>query len=200
MEINLCEINRDIVLIYLMCKEMVLDFKAMKALYIYHSNIFWNFIYTLFPAFRINIKKFCSLEKSARNILSRIKIGDSISLSKYEEVCYKSINYFLKNKYENNGELYELIDVQDYFNFSNNCMDVIFNDSRVWEKISWDTIKELICDIQQFKIGEQYFNNTSIYSYKINLEIQKGCDKKEALSNTLDIIKAELKKSTVCNE
>ena len=193
MEIDNCSINRDIVYVYLICKEMSLDFKAMKALYLGYGDIFWNFIYILFPGLKISSKKFCSFDKSAELILLKIGSEDSITLSETDEEYYRSINYFLKNKYENGGEFHSFSEVKDYLYFNEKeSINVVFKDNRRWEKVARGIVENFVDSIKQIEVGKKTFILTSIYKYKLAKELEKDISSEQALKNVFSEIKTEL--------
>lgn len=192
MEIAENQVTRDIILIFLMCNEMLLDFEEIKKLYEYDSKIFWNCIYFLFPCFKISIKKFTKLAKSADNIAAKFKLDDT-ELTGEDLLMYNSIKIFIKDKYEGENELYEAEEIKDYLYYNNRAeINVILQDGSNVSNVKKDFIDNYSSSIDQIKVNNKTFNKISTYGFKLKQELVKNSNVKQAVKKVFSKIKLEL--------
>lgn len=186
MEIEEKQVCFDIIFIFLICKELSLDFEEIKKLYMYHSDIFWNFIYFLFPSMKISIKKFESLSHAAKLICNKFKNLNEIPLEENDSKMVDYISKFIKNKYEYNNELYEFEEILEYIDFNTKeTLKIILNDGKVIKGSSILDIVNFRKDIKQIRIWDKVFNKTSIYKYELSNELSKETDINKAMKDTL---------------
>jgi len=118
LNIELNSLSREIILVLLMCKDYKeLDFKELKKLYLGSSKIFWKYVFTLFPIIKITEDRFSRLSKLSSTIYDKI-INDSLIIPPKDKNYYEYVIRHIKNRYENEGELYDLKDFMNYLNYN----------------------------------------------------------------------------------
>ncbi len=192
MEIALYQLNRDIILIFLMCYKLSLDFELLKNLYFSCGKIFWNFVYSFFPGLSISLKKFNTIGVYADNILLKLTEVKDLQISNEEDYYFNSIKYFIKDKFECDNELYTIEDIIDYLYFNNTTADIILNNSKILTNASQDIILNYLKNIKIIKIKDKEFINMSEYGFKLKSKLEEGIENSQALKIVLNEIKEEL--------
>lgn len=196
MEVEQKHINKSMILVFLLCNELGLDFNAMKSLYIYHSNIFWNFIYVLFPALKISIKKFNLLESLACSIFSKLN-DDSLELKDSNDInMYHLFKHFIKDKYELADTLLTKENMIDIINKNKDQnISITLGSGKILNFINRETFKNNIVNTVEITIKEDVYKLTSSFKHRILLQLNKDPkqpDLKKIVKGVLKDIKKEI--------
>ena len=159
MNIELNSLSREIILVLLMCKDCKeLNFKELKKLYLGNSKIFWKYIFLLFPVIKMTEDRFARLSKLASIIYDKI-INDGLAISPKDQNYYKYVRMHIKDRYENEGELYELKDFVSYLN--HNKIPTLKYDGKDYTKYDILNKKKVYVNILLYS-GE-YLSDVSVY-------------------------------------
>jgi len=117
LDIELNLLSKEIILVLLLCKDLKLNFKEIKKLYLGNDKVFWKYIFSLFPLLKITEDRFNRLSKLASTIYDKL-INENIKISPKDENYYEYVRLRIKNRYEHDGDLYEFKDFIDYIKFN----------------------------------------------------------------------------------
>jgi len=117
LDIELNLLSKEIILILLMCKDLKLNFKEIKKLYLGNDKVFWKYIFSLFPVIKITEDRFNRLSKLASTIYAKL-INEDVEIPPKDKNYYEYVRMHIKNRYEHDGDLYEFRDFIDYIKFN----------------------------------------------------------------------------------
>jgi hypothetical protein len=138
LELNTLDLDKDVVLVFMLSEELSLDFPTLFNLYSKHKKMFWKYFYTFFPSIRLTCSKFCSLSKMASNIYSKIKQPFN-TISQKEMTYYEALSPLIRNKFECSGGLCDPQGIREYMDFYKDkgfVFKLILNDGSIINRAS----------------------------------------------------------------
>ncbi|MFW6311005.1 MAG: hypothetical protein ACOC1K_02095 [Nanoarchaeota archaeon] len=169
MSISVNNLSKNLVLVFLLCLELKLDFDKVQVLFLTSDKVFWKYIHVLPPALRISFNRFYKLNELASLFYNNIDCTDKLDLLEPEEELLNKLKDRLTNKFECDGDLYKLDDFLDYIKFNNGKvkLDITLVDGR---HIDYVTKKELVLyegNILTIYMDNKEYNRTSSYEFNL---------------------------------
>ena len=194
LDIEIIELNRDIVLIFLICDTLSLDFSLVKKLYLNNNNYFWNFIYLFFPAFKIGVKKFEKLVTSATKIFSNLQGSSPEDLNQKEKLSLEYIKYFIKDNFCDYTSVYDTERLTTILEGASN-IKVKLQNADNYVSVSRTFVLKNVDVIQNIKLQDRLLSKTSLFNSILEVKLDEFTDPKDAFKNTINLIKTRIRES-----
>lgn len=173
MDIELSLLSKEIIFILLICKDLNLNFKEIKKLYLGSDKVFFKYLYHFFNALKITEDRLSKISKLSSIIYNKI-INDNIVISNRDKQYYDYVIRHLKNKYECDGKLYDFKYFKDYINIDKEGKKIVTN------ILLYNG--NYLCNITEYDL---YYYKNKIYKIILNLSY-KNKEDKVIFTNTSD--------------
>ena len=173
MSISVKNLSKNLVLSFLLCKELKLDFDRVQVLFVSNEKVFWKYMFTLLPALRITNNRFFKLNELSIIFYNRLMYPEKsiAELSEQEQEMFKMVENRLENKFEYDGELYTFQDFIEYFNFNkskNININIMLIDGSYISSVTPKEITLYENNIKSIIVDKKEYIRTSNYSFYTN--------------------------------
>ena len=117
MDIELGILSKEIILVLLICRDLKLNFKEAKKLYLGNDKVFWHYLFYLFPSIKMTEDRLSRLSKLSSSIYNKL-MNDSVQILPKDNSHYEFVRLHIKDRFENNGILYDFKDFISYIKYS----------------------------------------------------------------------------------
>ena len=155
------DIDRDILLIFIMCYEYSLSFTNMMKLFVISRKYFWTFLEICSPMIKMGIRKASLMRKSAEKMLACLKDKSLIyeSLTPREDKVLEAFTWFIEDNFSD-GE--GCLHISQFENipfakaYSSNGLPVASN---------YENMLKNVDRISYIEMGDSKFYKTSRFLY-----------------------------------
>lgn len=155
------DIDRDIVLIFIMCYEYSLSFTNMMKLFVISRKYFWTFLEICSPMIKMGIRKASLMRKSAEKILPYVKGQQSNyeELSPREEKILEALTWFIEDSFSDGDGCLHISQ------FKNVPFARAYTSNGLVVGSSYESMLNNLDRIKYIQMGDSKFYKTSRFLY-----------------------------------
>ena len=196
MEIKYSDLSKNLVLLFMICEELKLDFTQLQPLSLKYGEDFWRIMYFLYPAIKMTELRFERLSNSAISIYSKLKGVDTV-LKQKEELFYNYLKLFVNNYFVSSNTLLTIDQVNSVLKNTNTKLTlrdykgILKKDSDI---LDLKNNLKSVSSICFSKDEDTVFNKTSFYNYILKEKQSKNPEvsKKQLVEETLELLRKNL--------
>ncbi len=167
-------ISKNLILVFILCKELKLNFSQVQSLFLLNDKIFWKFTQVFLPAFKITVNKFTKLNDLATKIFNNWNCLESLKsqgLFKFEEEIINEFSNLIANKYEDGEDIYTLEDFVEYLKFNKGkFINILLNDGSYITAVQPKELFLYETKIIKIILDKKEYNRTSLYDFEHRLK------------------------------